>query len=400
MINSITNYKAKMNVIWDMGRRCTYACSYCDDYRKNNWSPIAPWDELKRTLHFIEEYCELYDFYRVPNKRWGTIEKTITFTGGEPTVNPKFFDLVDYGYEKLDPSFNFGLTTNAAFSKTKTKRILNTRMVGTISYHTEASRKTKDLVIENIFLLKDKFKVNVMFHKDYFQECIDLCDLLKKENISFVPRIIGDGGDIEKGIARGTIQVYSDEQMEWFRNYWGSENTGDTNNCSSLGRACCGKRYFDVYDPDNEQWSNTTFLSDTNFFNWSCMINWYFLYVHQELDSVYHHQTCAVNLDNEVAPIGKISEGDKIIKDLETKFENNKMPMIRCPKSHCGCGMCISKTADDVFAKDIWNNTVRGVNVNLSKTKKKPTPFLKEHGIPKAMELHDWANYGIKRDDL
>lgn len=402
MINTITNYDAKMNIIWDLGRRCTYKCSYCDNYRSNDWSPIATWEELTKSLHFIEEYCELYDFYRSPYKKkkdsysWrGEVEKTITFTGGEPTVNPRLFDLIDYGYEHLDPSFNFGLTTNAAFSKARAEKIKNSRMIGTISYHAEADRKTKDLVVENILILKDKFKVNVMFHKDYFQECVDLCEFLDKEKISYVPRIIGDGGDIELGVERGTIQVYSDEQMEWFRNYWGSSNKGTTNNCSSLGRACCGKRKFDVYDPENEQWENTTFLSDTNFFQWNCMVNWYFLYLHQELDLVYHHQTCAVTLDNKVGPIGKISEGDKIIADLENKFLNNEMPTIRCPKDHCGCGMCISKTSDDIIAKDIWKNTTRGVEFKAAERRDNPIPFTEHDDIPRKTTEYDLEKYNI-----
>ena len=70
--------------------------------------------------------------------------------------------------------------------------------------------------------------------------------------------------------------------------------------------------------------------------------------------SVYTHQTCGVNLLGEVAPLGKISQFDKIIDDLADSLYQKKVPMITCPKTFCGCGMCVTKSKtsiDDLFNK-------------------------------------------------
>ena len=58
--------------------------------------------------------------------------------------------------------------------------------------------------------------------------------------------------------------------------------------------------------------------------------------------------TCGVNLNGEVAPLGKISEFDKIIDELADSLYSKKVPMITCPKTFCGCGMCITKSKSDI----------------------------------------------------
>ena len=48
----------QLMVIWDLGRRCTFACSYCPPHRKNNWSKTANLDELIATADNLERYSE------------------------------------------------------------------------------------------------------------------------------------------------------------------------------------------------------------------------------------------------------------------------------------------------------------------------------------------------------
>tara|TARA_Y100000004_G_scaffold33001_1_gene34870 strand:- start:523 stop:861 length:339 start_codon:yes stop_codon:yes gene_type:complete len=67
-----------------------------------------------------------------------------------------------------------------------------------------------------------------------------------------------------------------------------------------------------------------------------------------ELDLMWTHQTCGVNLNGEVAPLGKISDFDIVIDELEESLYNKKAPMITCPKTFCGCGMCITKSKNDI----------------------------------------------------
>ena len=197
-----------------------------------------------------------------------------------------------------------------------------------------------------------------MFHKDYFWECVDVCEKLEKNAVDYIPRIIGDDNpNDKKSIELGYTHSYDKDQMDWFRKYWKQKGqdvkeTGDTQ--KGLGRPCCGGRCFKADGVDSY------FLPSTNFLGWNCMVNWYFLFLNSELDAVYTHQTCAVNLNGEVAPLGKISEFDKIIDKLEHElYVHNKVPMITCPKTFCGCGMCVTKSKGDItpmFSKHVVDN--------------------------------------------
>ena len=39
---------------------------------------------------------------------------------------------------------------------------------------------------------------------------------------------------------------------------------------------------------------------------------------------------------------------DKIIDELADSLYSKKVPMITCPKTFCGCGMCITKSKSDI----------------------------------------------------
>ena len=332
-IRKIEDQSRRYQIIWDLGRRCTYACSYCPPHRNNKWSPMASLDELKSTLDDVVEYALLYDEFRnVPSL------KKVSFTGGEPTANPIFTDFLRY-MKQTYPDFSRGVTTNGWFSRKKADELVELSSGGTISYHCESTDDMKKQVIENCIAMKDKYKVNVMFHKDYFDECIKVTEKLDAHGVEFVPRIIGDDHpDDKKSIELGYTQIYSREQMKWMRNYW--REKGQEVSDSGFGRPCCGGRKF------LHNGKESTFLTDTNFYGWNCMVNWYFLFLNQEADRVWTHQTCGVNLNGDVAPLGKISEFDKIIETLADDLYQKRVPMITCPKTHCGCGMCITKSKD------------------------------------------------------
>ena len=74
-------------VTWDLGRRCNYDCSYCPSHRHDNFSPHASLETLKANVDFLYKYIDLYMNHRHFK------ETSISFTGGEPTVNPNFIHL-------------------------------------------------------------------------------------------------------------------------------------------------------------------------------------------------------------------------------------------------------------------------------------------------------------------
>ena len=74
-------HQDSIKIEWNLGKRCNYDCSYCPSSIHDNSSPHTDIEILKATVDKLM-----------------TLGKPIrlSFTGGEPTVHPKFKELVQY----------------------------------------------------------------------------------------------------------------------------------------------------------------------------------------------------------------------------------------------------------------------------------------------------------------
>jgi MoaA/NifB/PqqE/SkfB family radical SAM enzyme len=289
-------------------------------------------------LNFIKQYANLYDQDKLK----------INFTGGEPTNNPIFFEFAEYA--KKETNYDLGLTTNGAFSPKFIDLIEKNFSWVTVSYHVEAAPKLKETVLKNIKLLKERnirLQVNVMMHADYWEECVNVCDTLTSLEIKFNPRPIGDGEITIKGwfqdadgSMRRTSHEYSKEQQEWYFSFMGlSVLSEEAKQGTKLGRNCCGGRC--VQGKVNNQWQEVK-LVDTNFKDWYCSVNKYFLHIDHETETVYHHQTCQAKFDNQRGSIGSLKDTASILDYVK----QNKNNIIVCPNQRCGCGMCVPKSKE------------------------------------------------------
>jgi len=405
-IYSDANQPLRM-VVWDLGRRCNFDCTYCTGWMHSTTSPMKKFEEYKRTADFIDEYYNIYK-----DKHKGDWKINISFTGGEPSVNPAFYQLLPYLKEKY-PYMRPTLTTNGTWGRRKGQFLLDHCHAIRVSYHAEGTAKQKELIRENLLFIREaigdqtwKLKVNVMMHVDYFDECVDLIEnFLKPNDIAYIPRTIGDDGryrdqwfkDMD-GQMRRTSHTYSPEQQDYIKNHWKTQNTNasdarnktdntlsddkkentpplikldktdETGHINKMGRMCCGGRCMTVKKGNDVD--DAMFIEQSNFKGWNCMINWFFLHIEEDRDAVYQHQTCmaklpgtpAVKLDiekfgdiaskftDEVGPICTLSESKKYLDWLRTQFEDGKTPTMVCPKTHCGCGICVAKAKyDDDF---------------------------------------------------
>ena len=352
-------------VTWDTGRRCNYDCSYCPVHRHDNFSPHATLDSLKDNVDFLYEYIDLHLQYRKSKIA------NIGFTGGEPTVNPNFIPFAQYLRSEYDTKYKdkwecgFALTTNGAMGEKMGQAVMENFDHATVSYHSESDNKLKQQVKDRILQFHYQgemnnftVSVNVMFHAEYFDECKELCEFLEGHNVDYVPRVIGEEPDSRPSFAH----KYNEEQLQWFKDYWRVKNehkndekeiskvlsaAGEKKNekkklGNSIGRPCCGSRDMLLHAGANSRKSN--FVDFREFKGWNCSVNWFFLHLEQQTDSVFHHQTCQARFDGTRGRIGKLSEGKKIIEDLRQKMETNSMPTIICPKQTCGCGLCAPKS--------------------------------------------------------
>lgn len=325
-----------MMITWDIGRRCNFDCTYCESTRHNTYSPPTSWQNLCRTLDFIKQYTRLYN---QPNANIG-------FTGGEPTVNPRFWDFV----EKInkETEFQVGMTSNGTWPEKHIDFIKDNFVGITLSYHAEANLFSKERTIDNAILVKQAglwLTVNVMMHTDHWDECVEVHEKLKSHGIDSKPTMIGDGNlgvtdwfEDTEGVQRRTSHPYTKQQQEWYLQEKGlpTDIVEKIAEGYELPRGCCGAR--SIQGSCNGCWQNVEAVN-TNFKDWYCAVNRYFLHIDQHTEKVYHHQTCQTSFSGRKGPIGRLSNPDGI---LNYAYENRDR-IIRCPHNRCGCGMCVPK---------------------------------------------------------
>ena len=76
-IDQVAPEQEALDVVWDLGRKCTYACTYCGPHHSNKWSPNTPLQTLIDTIDGVVEYTDLLNKYRKIKK-----VTTLAFTGG------------------------------------------------------------------------------------------------------------------------------------------------------------------------------------------------------------------------------------------------------------------------------------------------------------------------------
>lgn len=340
-------------VTWDLGKRCNYDCSYCPASRHDNVSSHASLDMLKSNVDFLYRYVSLY-MQKRSNK-----DASVSFTGGEPTVNPSFIEFISHlrsvHRDRYADQFNcrFTLTSNGAMSAKMAESIIANMDHITISYHAEADPKIKQQVIDRIDQFAAKgfsMSINVMFHAEHFDECVGICDRLKAKGIRYVPRVIGEEPDSKPTFAHR----YTEDQLRWMDTHWGkskpTSSAGDNALGLTIGRPCCGARSMCLSSTAGS--TTSKFVNNREFTGWYCSVNWFFMHIEQQTGMVYHHQTCQARFDNTRGPIGSLAESGKILAELERNMSANSMLTVVCTKKLCGCGLCSpkSKLADSYKA--------------------------------------------------
>lgn len=143
---------------------------------------------------------------------------------------------------------------------------------------------------------------------------------------------------------RRTSHAYSPEQQQWFFDQMNFKGTAQQiREGMQLGRACCGSRC--LSGKVEEKWQDVK-LVDTNFKDWHCMVDWYFLHIDQHTGLIYHHQTCQALLDKKRGSLGHVSDRVSLLENLKNRLNQNIVEHIVCPNNRCGCGMCVPKAKE------------------------------------------------------
>jgi sulfatase maturation enzyme AslB (radical SAM superfamily) len=158
---------------WFLGKRCNFNCSYCPSTVHDNYSPHL---ELEK---FIPAFDNLYDLIR----HHKLVE--ITFTGGEPTLNPNYLDIVKH---VLKDNTRVITITNGTAHIDKLIYLLQSGGL-TISIHQEYSQIDK--ILEKIHILYEyiritnKLTVNYMIRPGTADKCRKFLDRLPPKKPNF-----------------------------------------------------------------------------------------------------------------------------------------------------------------------------------------------------------------------
>jgi len=180
--HALHNVPNVLTVVWNLGKRCNYDCSYCSPHVHDLVSPFV---NLQDSLNFIN----------VINTEVQKSNKKIkwAFTGGEPFVDPNFLTILDY-LNNLSTTYQVNSISNGSLPLETYVKSLEYLNGVTISLHLE--RRDKEILdtIKKICELeklgKGFINVNVMFLPGKMEQVKHIINILETHSVRYVIRRI------------------------------------------------------------------------------------------------------------------------------------------------------------------------------------------------------------------
>lgn len=202
------NFPIPHQILWDLGRRCNYDCSYCWPSAHNRDAAHKPIELLQSTAdRLITEWANGQMI------RWN-------FGGGEPTLHPQFLDFLKY----LKARGQWILvTSNGSRPSQYWRQVVECLNCINLSVHFEFVNEAK--LMDNIATICDYYdhhpddhwlEIKLMAPPQFIEQALNLkhtilaADLLHTHGtVSIVPIRIGDGV---------TLAEYTPEQLQIIQN--------------------------------------------------------------------------------------------------------------------------------------------------------------------------------------
>lgn len=338
---------------WELTMKCNLDCTYCATgiYGGHDNSTRHPaLDDCLRSLDFMLQYVDIYMSRKPTNQR----NVVLNVYGGESLYHPDILAILEAVHEKhsaYDWPLTVTTTTNAVVPVKKFREIRRWIHEFTVSYHTEASRKQKDLVRENLLFLRDsgsRVKCVILMHNqpDLFKDATDMIDWCKEHSIRYLPRQLDHPPEDRRF-------DYTDSQVQWFDQLYTkrshriqplvqAQHTGQGYDMAALGRSCCGGRSL---CSDQNYRQRSAFVTN-RFPDWYCSVNEFFLFVKQVNGEIFVNKDCKMDFAGRVGPIGHLSDARALLSWTRDRLAQDNLPVIQCKKSRCECGLCAPKAAD------------------------------------------------------
>ena len=165
--------KHRKTITWDLARRCNYSCSYCHPSISNTYEAHKSKQSLEHAVGLIYK-----SFIKTDKAKW-------VFSGGEPTLNPAFMDIVKFVSTKGDL---IHVQTNGSRKPEYYAELIKYGSIG-FSVHLDFARTDKILkaaqaILETQASNKEAelqwFGIRVMVQPGTFQQAKKLLDQFKQ----------------------------------------------------------------------------------------------------------------------------------------------------------------------------------------------------------------------------
>ena len=340
---------------WELTMKCNLNCSYCPTGLyggHDNSTQHPPLDKCLKAIDFMFEYVDLYMSVKPKGLRY----VVLNVYGGESLYHPDIEIILLAVQEKYQPykdfwSLTVTTTTNAIIPTKKLLKIIPLIDEFTVSYHTENTAKQKKQFCDNLLQIKahnKRQKCVVLMHPgaDKFQDANNMITWLNDHDIKYLPRQL----DHEQV---ATEFNYESPQVVWFENLYQSKSyksnqnlmeklsvdSADKVNLTTTGRACCGGRTV----CKDKNYGSREFFVENKFTDWLCSVNHFFVYVKQVTGEIFVNKDCKMNYEHAVGPIGNLTESKKLLDATRNQLIDNTLPIIKCKKERCFCGLCAPK---------------------------------------------------------
>jgi len=316
-------------VHWNMGKRCNYDCVYCPDNLHDMTSKHRSLDNLKEIFHRLNNNVA----------EWKKIR--IWFTGGEPTVNPKFLDFCKWLKEEYpDRVATLGLNTNG--SRTKSYYLELLQYVNKVQYssHFQYLQDEKFMAILAASPRK-KISLNLMMEPEYWDRAVKLVEFCEENNVNFHLKRIRPKSTWDSD-NRKYSPYYTKEQIRWLET---KEHTVLVDEETGVAHHKPDIFVYEDYDSGPQQmWSNDIIKrEEDNYKGWSCGVGLEGLQIW--VDGNITRGVCKVG--------GVIGHIDDEVWDLPNEF-------VICSKNRCSCAADMKNTRyKDETVRNLLKEEVR-----------------------------------------
>lgn len=322
---------------WEVTKRCNLDCSYCGPTEHDNTTQHPPLQECLDSIDFMFEYVDQY----MQQIRTTQRKVILNVYGGESLFHPDIVEILEQVRARYmayqDHWFlTVTCTTNGVIGHKQFARIIPLVDYFSMSYHAESLPKQQQIYFNNLLALQQANKPTkaiIMMHNTQWNSSEQAIEFCKTHKINYLAKVVDTPAD--------KTFKYDRDQLEYMKMFWMSKADFDSNkNMIEQGRACCGGRQLSV---NGDLRSRVKFVERQGFENWSCSVNWYFLYVEQQTKRVYTNKDCKTSTTGRVEPLGTLDNYREIIDTVKQQFDNKQMPVINCVKKTCACGFCAPK---------------------------------------------------------